>query len=174
LARDVDEKKTRKALRKLKRAAERATEAGGPGLTDWEKQFVEGVTTKLETYGSAFRDPQKGSLDEALSARQTHVVRAIDKKDRKARAASAPQADETAPKPQRPHSSFKRKGPPQRSTGRDIRADEPPVLEIVPAAPVSAIAPPAAVKPGKSAPKPAARRPALRIIPGGRSDGGSA
>jgi hypothetical protein len=171
LARDVDEKKTRKALRKLKRAAERATEAGGPGLTDWEKQFVEGVSTRLETYGSAFRDPGKGSLDEALSERQTHIVRAIDKKGRKARAAVEPQADGAAPRPQRPHSSFKPKGPPQRSAGRDIRADAPPALKVVPAT----AAPPAApepAKPRKSALKPAARRPALHVIPGGRPRGG--
>jgi hypothetical protein len=167
LARDVDEKKTRKALRKLKRAAERVTEAGGPGLTEWEKQFVEGVTTKLETYGSAFRDPGKGSLDEALSERQTHIVRAIDKKGRRAKAAMPAGEGEPVKPPQRPHSSFKRKGPPQRAMGRDIRADEPPVLEIVPATLVPP-APVPAAKTGKLAPKSAAKRPALRVIPGGR------
>lgn len=173
MARDVDEKKTRKALRKLKRAAERAAVEGGPGLTDWEKQFVEGVSTRLETYGSAFRDPQKGSLDEALSARQTHVVRAIDKKGRKAKAADpdAPGAETAAPRPARAHSSFKRKGPPLRSTGRDINADAPPELEIVPAAspPASSAKAPPAEPAGKAAASPS-KRPSLRVIPGGRDD----
>ena len=34
--REVDKRKTTKALRKLRRVAERATEEGGPGLTTWE------------------------------------------------------------------------------------------------------------------------------------------
>src|SRR5690606_20522388 len=49
--RDVDKRKTTKALRKLRRAADRATEQGGPGLTTWEKDFVEGVSGRLEKYG---------------------------------------------------------------------------------------------------------------------------
>jgi hypothetical protein len=165
LARDVDEKKTRKALRKLKRAAERAAGEGGPGLTDWEKDFVEGVSTRLETYGSAFRDPHKGSLDEALSQRQTQVVRAIDKKGRKTRSApDAPGGEAEAAKP-RAYSSFKPKAPSRRSNVRDINADAPPVLEVVPA-PVADTAP----EPPKPARKSAAapKRPALRVIPGGR------
>jgi hypothetical protein len=80
--REVDKRKTRKALRKLRRAAERAGQEGSPDLTTWEKDFVEGVTKRLETYGSAFRDPGKGRLEEALSARQHHVARIIDKKSR--------------------------------------------------------------------------------------------
>ena len=83
--REVDKRKTNKALRKLRRAAERASEEGGPGLTNWEKEFVEGVTTRLEKYGSAFRDPGKGRLEEALSQRQTQVTRVIEKKSRKAK-----------------------------------------------------------------------------------------
>jgi len=47
--REVDKRKTTKALRKLRRVAERASEEGGPGLTTWEKDFVEGVTERLET-----------------------------------------------------------------------------------------------------------------------------
>ena len=80
--RQVDKRKTSKALRKLRRVADRATEEGGPGLTTWEQDFVEGVSGRLETYGSAFRDPSKGRLEEALSSRQAHIVRVIDKKSR--------------------------------------------------------------------------------------------
>lgn len=81
--REVDKRKTSKALRKLRRVADRVAEEGGPGLTSWEKDFVEGVSDRLEKYGSAFRDPAKGRLEEALSSRQTHIVRVIDKKSRK-------------------------------------------------------------------------------------------
>ena len=80
--REVDKRKTRKALRKLRAAADRAGQEGAPELTTWEKDFVEGVTKRLETYGSAFRDPGKGRLEEALSQRQHHVARVIEKKSR--------------------------------------------------------------------------------------------
>lgn len=83
MPRQIDKKKTRKALRKLKRAADLAAGPDGPGLSDWEKEFVEGVSQRLETYGSAFRDPGKGRLDDALSLRQEEIVRAIDRKARK-------------------------------------------------------------------------------------------
>ena len=82
MPRDIDEKKTRKALRKLRKARDRAESEGGPGLTEWEQEFVEGVEERLNTYGSAFSDPEKGALDEALSARQSQIVKQIDKKAR--------------------------------------------------------------------------------------------
>ena len=82
MPREIDEKKKRKALRKLRKAAERAAAEGGPGLSDWEKEFVEEVETRVEKYGSAFADPTKGQLDEPLSARQTQKLKEIDKKSR--------------------------------------------------------------------------------------------
>lgn len=82
MAREIDDKKKRKALRKLRKAAERAEAEGGPGLSDWEKEFVEEVETRVEKYGSAFADPDKGRLDEPLSALQTRKLKEIDKKSR--------------------------------------------------------------------------------------------
>jgi hypothetical protein len=161
MKREVDKRKTQKALRKLRRVAERATEEGGPGLTTWEKDFVEGVTERLETYGSAFRDPGKGRLEEALSARQAQVTRVIDKQSRKARAdakttpqrgnekadtkdASTPPAKREAP---RRMSSFKSKAKPGwKPRGRDINEDADPT-------PSEAATP---------------RRPTLKVIPGGK------
>ena len=81
MPRDVDEKKTRKALRKLQRLVERA-EAEGIELTDWEQGFVEGPGERLNKYGSAFADPSKGSLDEAISNAQNEIMRQLDKKSR--------------------------------------------------------------------------------------------
>ncbi|MEO0882929.1 MAG: hypothetical protein AAFY34_09355 [Pseudomonadota bacterium] len=82
MVRDVDEKKKRKALRKLRKAAKRAEAEGGPGLSDWEREFVDEVEERVEKYGSAFADPDKGALSEPLSARQMQKLREIDKKSR--------------------------------------------------------------------------------------------
>jgi hypothetical protein len=127
--REVDKRKTARALRKLRGAATRASEEGGPGLTNWEKDFVEGVTGRLEKYGSAFRDPGKGRLEEALSQRQAHVARVIDRKSRKPAAKTSGKA---ADEPERPkhgglrRSEFKRKTPMGKRAGprvRDVNED---------------------------------------------------
>ena len=158
MKREVDKRKTQKALRKLRRAAEAATAEDGPGLTTWEKDFVEGVTTRLETYGSAFRDPGKGRLEEALSARQAQVTRVIEKKSRQSRtdktksdAKSTPAKDASAEPAKREGprrmSSFKSKAKPGwKPRGRDINDDSEP-------APTEATAP---------------KRPSLKVIPGGK------
>lgn len=82
MPRDVDEKKKRKALRKIRKAALLAEQGLGPPLSDWEKQFLEEVEERIETYGSAFHDPEKGAADEALSSLQHIKLREIDKKAR--------------------------------------------------------------------------------------------
>jgi hypothetical protein len=151
--REVDKRKTTKALRKLRRAADRAKEEGGPGLTTWEQDFVEGVSTRLETYGSAFRDPTKGRLEDALSNRQAHIVRVIDKKSRTARKAS-PDKSGDKPSDSKPHGSTLSRGKPMRASAkskwtprvRDIHED---------------------VTPGEAA-APPRKRPQLKVIPGGK------
>jgi hypothetical protein len=142
--REVDKRKTRKALRKLRRAAERAADEGGPGLTDWERDFVEGVSGRLEKYGSAFRDPGKGRLEEALSQRQTEVARVIDRKSRKKKAGA-----ETKDKPAPKRSGLKRKTP--------MRSRPPPRVRDVNEG-----------RESESAQSLAERRAALRVIPGGK------
>jgi hypothetical protein len=156
MKREVDQRKTRKALRKLRGAATRAEGEGGPGLTEWEKEFVDGVTERLEKYGSAFRDPGKGRLDEALSARQTHITRAIDKKSRKGakagvsadgKAEAGAKVREAKPAVQK-RSSFKAKPKADwKPRGRDIN-DDPARAET---------------------PTSADRRPQLKIVPGGKA-----
>lgn len=153
--RDVDKRKTAKALRKLRQAAERATEEGGPGLTNWEKDFVEGVTGRLEKYGSAFRDPHKGRLEDALSQRQTHVARVLDKKSRRTKAKPAEDKGSEVKTPLR-RSTLKRKTPmrPSRPARvRDVNED--------PAAP-----------PADPVLTPEEKRAALRLVPGGKSPAG--
>ena len=62
MGRDVDERKKRAALRKLRKAAALAEQGLGPPLSDWEKQFLEEVEERIETYGSAFADPLRKTL----------------------------------------------------------------------------------------------------------------
>ncbi len=166
--REVDKRKTTKALRKLRRVAERASEEGGPGLTTWEKDFVEGVTTRLEKYGSAFRDPGKGRLEEALSARQAQITRVIDKKSRKPKTADPATADDK--KNERPNSTFKQRQPMRaqslrkQALGKQAKtktAWKPRVRDIN--EDVETETPPPTPTPPKPGP------PSLKIIRGGKS-----
>ena len=82
MGRKVDDKKTRSALRKIaraKRAAENASSEDAK-LSDWEGDFIESVEERLEKFGSAFTDPEKGQLDNALSARQSRKLKEIENK----------------------------------------------------------------------------------------------
>jgi hypothetical protein len=82
VSREVDEKKTRKALRKIARARRAAEESGSEDtqLSEWEDEFIGSVEDRLNKFGSAFGDPEKGNLDEPLSGRQSSKLREIHKK----------------------------------------------------------------------------------------------
>ena len=54
------------ALRRAKRAADKA----GVELSDWEGEFLGSVEQRLNTYGRAFGDPEKGAPGAAMSVRQ--------------------------------------------------------------------------------------------------------
>ncbi|MFI4976179.1 MAG: hypothetical protein ACHP84_16695 [Caulobacterales bacterium] len=54
------------ALRKARRAADRA----GVKLSDWEGEFLGSVADRVETFGRAFGDPEKGAPGQALSTLQ--------------------------------------------------------------------------------------------------------
>lgn len=66
----------RSALNALKRA-KRAAEKSGIELSDWEGEFLGSVTQRVETYGRAFGDPEKGGRDQALSANQAIKLKEI-------------------------------------------------------------------------------------------------
>lgn len=59
----------RAALRALKKARN-AAEQTGTKLSDWEGEFLGSVEERVETYGRAFRDPEKGRPGASLSIRQ--------------------------------------------------------------------------------------------------------
>lgn len=170
MGRDVDERKKRAALRKLRKAAELAEQGKGPPLSDWERQFLEEVEERIEKYGSAFADPMKGDDGEALSALQQVKLKEIDKKARgKAR------------------NGFKSKGkkgfasrPPPRVRQLDEEIDAEPPAEA-PQPPVRKVPVLKAVAKGEASgpapdtyretppPRPSGR-PAFRVIEGGKPD----
>jgi hypothetical protein len=101
-ARKAADRKARKALRRLERAI-RSAETEGEGLSDWEAEFAQSVKERLETYGSAFNDPEKGNRDEALSILQAQKVREIANKAKKKPGGKWPQR----PAPNRPGATAK-------------------------------------------------------------------
>jgi len=71
----------RAALRALKRARDAASERGTE-LSAWETEFLGSVEERVETYGRAFGDPQKGAPGATLSNRQTGKLKEITAKTR--------------------------------------------------------------------------------------------
>lgn len=66
----------RAALRALKKAR-KAVEVTGVKLSDWEGEFLGSVETRVEKYGRAFRDPEKGGPGSSLSMRQAVKLKEI-------------------------------------------------------------------------------------------------
>ena len=120
MPRKIDEKETRKALRKLRRAQERASREDSAGLTEWEAGFVESLEERLKTYGSGFNDPEKGNPREALSARQKQAVNRIGKKTK-----AKPSADGGAAAPPRRNKGLSTRKPRPAANVRDINEDVP-------------------------------------------------
>ncbi|MFM8819971.1 MAG: hypothetical protein ACKOD3_05425 [Phenylobacterium sp.] len=49
-------------------------------LSDWEGDFLGSVETRIQTYGRAFGDPEKGAPGQALSALQKRKLKEIASK----------------------------------------------------------------------------------------------
>ena len=161
MPRDVDERKKRKALRKLRKAAELAEAGLGPPLSDWEREFLEEVEERIEKYGSAFADPNKGNLEDPLSALQARKLKEIDKKARGKSKGGFKRGN-----------GFKSKNPmPKR--GRDIHDDveeTPPAQHVPPSVPAIVPPRPVAKTPSATPAAPKKRKTgwAPRIIDGGK------
>ena len=96
MPRDVDPKRTRKALRIVRKLAAQAASGevidpetgeikpaeGAVDYSGWEKEFLSEVDKRLEKYGSAFHNLTKGRKDEALSTLQNVKLREIAAKAR--------------------------------------------------------------------------------------------
>lgn len=64
------------ALNALKRARRMADKAGVE-LSEWEGEFLGSVAQRIETYGRAFGDPEKGAAGQAMSVNQTLKLKEI-------------------------------------------------------------------------------------------------
>ncbi len=64
--------RTARALKLIRRL--KAAEADVSG---WEGDFLDSVETRLDTYGRAFADPEKGDRDHALSILQQRKLKEI-------------------------------------------------------------------------------------------------
>ncbi len=96
MPREIDRKKTRKALRIIRKLAAKGAwpetidpETGevkpGEGKVDyspWESEFLTQVDQRLEKFGAAFNDLSKGRKEDALSALQSVKLKEIAAKAR--------------------------------------------------------------------------------------------
>lgn len=124
--REKDEKararKARKAKHKVERLKRELSKSGD--LTDWEDEFAGSISERLTEYDSAFRDPEKGRSDEALSYAQKAIVSQLSKKAKKAKSGEVELGGF------KPRSSFKSKKPKWtpcvRQLDEEFEAEAPP------------------------------------------------
>lgn len=96
---DPKEQAKKAALNALKRAR-RAAEKSGVELSEWEGEFLTSVAQRVETYGRAFADPEKGARGQALSGNQAIKLKEIARKAK------------GEPKPMKRGKGFQRRGAP--------------------------------------------------------------
>jgi hypothetical protein len=161
LAREVDDKATRKALARIRRAkaaVERAiaksqdddaAKAARTALTDWEEEFMSSIEERLGEYGSAFADPRLGEDGEALSRLQLAKLKEIEKKA-KGKGSGFKRGSSFKAKPGgKAKGGFGRKAPQRRSNTRDINEDVIGEVEATPAPdPVETLAKSGAIRRG--------------------------
>ncbi len=78
-ARKAAQRQALNALRRARRAADRA----GVSLSKWEDEFLGSVSERVQTYGRAFGDPEKGAPGQSLSALQARKLKEIAAKAKK-------------------------------------------------------------------------------------------
>ncbi|NNC37046.1 MAG: hypothetical protein EX271_12300 [Acidimicrobiales bacterium] len=97
-------RKARAAQRKLKKAKQELEKLGE--ITEWEDKFVDSVDERIDKYGAAFQDREKGGMSEALSNKQKQVLAQMRRKARD----KGKQAPNNAKSSKlKPRSSFKNK-----------------------------------------------------------------
>ena len=80
------ERSARNAKRKLERLHKKLEETGE--LTEWEAEFAGSVRERLDEFGSAFNDREKGRPGDALSFAQKRVIASLNKKVKDAKRAA--------------------------------------------------------------------------------------
>ena len=94
----VDPRLTKRARGWIARARQRAAQSVD-GLNDWEDAFLSSLDQRLDHYGRAFADPDKGQLCAPLSMRQGLKVRQIGKKGQRKAKATGKSGPATQSKP---------------------------------------------------------------------------
>lgn len=75
--READRARAKRAALKALKKAKKAVEATDAKLSDWEGEFLGSVEGRVERYGRAFCDPEKGGPTAALSMLQTQKLKEI-------------------------------------------------------------------------------------------------
>ena len=78
--REAERQRAKRAALKALRKARAAAEAAGVKLSDWEGEFLRSVGGRVETYGRAFRNPEKGAPSASLSILQGVKLKEITDK----------------------------------------------------------------------------------------------
>lgn len=174
MSREIDDRKKKKALRRLQRVREALAAAEADGdveaarearalLTEWEDGFLGSVEDRLNTFGSAFTDPEKGALDEPLSQLQAAKLKELEAKAR-GKETRPWKRSSFKPKENGARSGFSSKRPAPRANVRDINEDVPadrPEVRAKPAPSVTDATP---------APSPQGARPRFTVIKGGKGE----
>ncbi|MEE9273542.1 MAG: hypothetical protein V3U57_09800 [Robiginitomaculum sp.] len=71
-------RRARTAQRQLKKTRRQLEDLGE--ITDWEENFIASVDQRLDKYGAAFQDREKGGTADALSVRQKQVLSQMRRK----------------------------------------------------------------------------------------------
>ncbi len=75
--REAENARAKRSALKALRRARKAAETASVKLSDWEGEFLGSVETRVERYGRAFRDPEKGGPGAALSMLQSQKLKEI-------------------------------------------------------------------------------------------------
>jgi hypothetical protein len=75
--RDADRARAKRAALRVLRKTRKAAETSGTKLSEWEGDFLGSVEGRVETYGRAFGDPEKGAPGASLSLLQSRKLKEI-------------------------------------------------------------------------------------------------
>lgn len=152
----IAERKSKKALARVRRTLRKKdTLEGEAALSEWEDEFVDSLEERLEEFGAAFADPQKGAATEALSYRQLAKLKEVEKK---ARGKATKPLKRSSFKPKKPFSQ-KKSQPPRGGAGTDAYENIPP--ETLPSP---------APKPRSAPTMRPSGPPSLQVISGGKKN----
>ena len=75
--RDADRARVKRATLRALKKAKKTADIAQVKLSDWEGEFLGSVEERVERFGRAFRDPEKGGPGAALSMLQAQKLKEI-------------------------------------------------------------------------------------------------